>query len=110
MMQPENLRFQHILQSIDNIMQFVTEDPDINSLRTIQAIHYELVIIGEATRHIPESFHQQFSDIPWKKMIALRNLLAHEYWKVKHDRILAAVHNLPIIRTRLEDIIQQSGF
>ena len=101
------VRFVHILQSINHITSFVALDPEIDELRTAQAIHYELVLIGEAARHVPESFHRDFSDIPWKKMIALRNVLTHEYWKVKQARIKAAIDHLPALKERLEDVVKE---
>lgn len=101
------LRFQHILQSIDHILIFIKQDPKISELRIAQVIFYELVVIGEAPKHIPVSYQQEFSDVPWRKIIALRNILTHEYWKIQHGRILAAINTLPLIRSRIVDMIDR---
>ena len=99
------LRLTHILQSIDHIIDFVDQDEQLQDLRTLQAIFYELVIIGEAARDISPEYQEEFSDIPWKKMIALRNVLAHEYWKIQRDRIFNAIQALPAIRSRIAEMI-----
>lgn len=101
------VRFQHLLEAIEHIELFVGQDPELQELRTAQAIHYELVVIGEAARHIPETFQQRFTDLPWRKMIALRNHLSHEYYNVKREMILAAVGDLPRVKQRILLIIDE---
>ena len=44
-------------------------------LATVRAIE----IVGEAARHVPEAFRVQFPDIPWRQIIAMRNILVHNY-------------------------------
>ena len=38
-----------------------------------------LLIIGEAARRVSEETRRQMPDLPWSGMIAMRNLLIHEY-------------------------------
>lgn len=44
-------------------------------LATVRAIE----IVGEAARHIPDEVRAQLPDIPWRQIIAMRNILAHNY-------------------------------
>ncbi|CUW40928.1 protein of unknown function [Magnetospirillum sp. XM-1] len=44
-------------------------------LATVRAIE----IVGEAARHIPPEFRDRFPAIPWRQMVAMRNILAHNY-------------------------------
>jgi uncharacterized protein with HEPN domain len=44
-------------------------------LATTRAIE----IVGEAARHIPEDFQQRFPSIPWRKIVGMRNIFAHNY-------------------------------
>jgi len=44
-------------------------------LATVRAIE----IVGEAARHIPDDFRNRFPSIPWRQMVAMRNILAHNY-------------------------------
>ena len=41
-------------------------------------------ILGEAARQVSETTRNSASDIAWKKIIGMRNLLAHEYGHVDH--------------------------
>lgn len=46
-----------------------------------------LIIIGEASAHIPVEICQAHAEIPWQDMSAMRNFVVHEYFGVS-DRIL----------------------
>ncbi len=52
---------------------FVADDK--THLATVRAIE----IIGEAARQVPPEFRDRFPEIPWKRIIAMRNVLAHNY-------------------------------
>lgn len=43
------------------------------------AVERNLGIIGEAARRISDNLKQEHSEIPWRKIIAQRNVLIHEY-------------------------------
>lgn len=55
------------------------------------AVERHLEIIGEAARKISEPFRVGHPEIPWRRIIALRNILAHDYGEIKHERIWALV-------------------
>jgi uncharacterized protein with HEPN domain len=54
------------------------------------AVERQLLVIGEAANHVSPEFQEIHPEISWRKMIALRNVLAHEYGEIKVDRIYAA--------------------
>ena len=47
------------------------------------AVIRNLEIIGEAVRALPESLRQSNPRLPWRRMIGLRTVLAHEYFGVE---------------------------
>ena len=48
----------------------------------IDAILYDLVIIGEAINALPEEFRVNQGDVPWSLAAKLRDRLAHHYFNV----------------------------
>ena len=42
------------------------------------ATERRIEIIGEAARNVSEAFHEAHPTIPWRKIVALRHILAHE--------------------------------
>jgi uncharacterized protein with HEPN domain len=49
---------------------------------TIDAVVRNLEIIGEAAARLPDELRAGATDIEWRKIIALRNILAHEYFGI----------------------------
>jgi len=100
-------RLEHILQAIENIGEFTRGGFDALDVKTTSAVYYQLLIIGEAARHIPKELQVHFNDIPWIKMMGLRNIIAHEYFALKHERIVAALCHLPLLIERLQTLINE---
>lgn len=64
------------------------------------AVERHLEIIGEAARNLSESLRVKHPEIPWRTIIAQRNVLAHEYGEIRHERIWA------VATTRIPELIQ----
>lgn len=41
-----------------------------------------LEIIGEAANKIPVEIQKKYSEVPWRQIIGLRNIVIHEYFNV----------------------------
>jgi uncharacterized protein with HEPN domain len=79
-----------MLDAARAIMDFITEKKAEDYFRDRMlrgAVERHLEIIGEAARGVSESFRAQHPEIPWRRIIGLRNILAHEYGEIKHERI-----------------------
>lgn len=46
------------------------------------AVLRRLEVIGEAVKNIPNDVRSNYSDIPWKQMAGLRDVLIHDYFGV----------------------------
>lgn len=51
------------------------------------AILYNLVIIGEAVKHLGAETRERAPDLPWRRIAGLRDLLTHEYFRIEMDAI-----------------------
>ncbi|MGB7414704.1 MAG: DUF86 domain-containing protein [Thermosynechococcaceae cyanobacterium] len=59
--------------------------------RTQAAVLYEIVVIGEAANRLSPEFQANHPTIPWKDIIGMRNILAHQYDKVDSEVVWDAV-------------------
>lgn len=50
--------------------------------KTQDAVVRNLEIVGEAAGRLSKELHANASEIEWRKIIGLRNILAHEYFGV----------------------------
>jgi hypothetical protein len=46
------------------------------------ALLYRLLVIGEAVKALPHELLDRESDVPWREVARLRDLLAHHYYRV----------------------------
>ncbi|MGD8240618.1 MAG: DUF86 domain-containing protein [Armatimonadota bacterium] len=51
------------------------------------AVERRLEIIGEGARRVSQAFQSAHREIPWRKIIAQQNVLAHEYGEVQDDLV-----------------------
>jgi uncharacterized protein with HEPN domain len=50
--------------------------------KTVNAVIRSLEVLGEATKGIPAIFRRKHPDIPWSKMVGMRDVLIHDYMGV----------------------------
>lgn len=67
------------------------------------AVERQLITIGEAARQVSPEFKQAHAEIPWRAIIAQRNVLVHEYGEVKVEQIwLTATRDIPQLLQQLD--------
>jgi uncharacterized protein with HEPN domain len=69
-------------------------------------IIHHLLILGEAASRISEDFKEQHPDIPWTKIIGLRNILIHNYFGIDIDVVWSVVEeDLPELHHQIEELL-----
>ena len=68
------------------------EDFEVNET-VIQAVLYNFIVIGEAAVNIPTDIQERHPEIPWRLMSNMRNLIAHEYFRVDREIVWDTVQN-----------------
>jgi uncharacterized protein with HEPN domain len=51
--------------------------------RTQLAVIHSLEVVGEAARRIPADLQTKFPSVPWREVIGMRHVLAHDYFRVR---------------------------
>jgi uncharacterized protein with HEPN domain len=51
------------------------------------AVERCIEVIGEAARHLSDDFKERHHDIPWREIVQQRNIIAHGYFDLEHDRL-----------------------
>jgi uncharacterized protein with HEPN domain len=100
-----------ILEASRNIGEFIkgkTFESFEKDILVASGVHHQLMIIGEATKLLPLEFKNAYTDVPWKRMAGLRDILIHQYhsadlketWKI-------ASFNVPALIVKLEEILNE---
>jgi uncharacterized protein with HEPN domain len=70
------------------------------------AIERHLEIIGEAANRVSLDCRVNHPEIPWRRIISQRHVIAHEYGEIKHELIWkVATVNIPELIAQLESLI-----
>ena len=72
-----------------------------NDLKTQAAVLYEISVLGEAMRRISPEFQQQYSEIPYRQIIGMRNKLVHNYDEINIQLVGS------VIQTNIPELIDQ---
>lgn len=110
-MRDYKLYLEDILKAIGKIEKY-TKGMDFkklkrNGLVTDGAIR-NLEIIGEAVKKMPGSIKKEYSDIEWKKISGLRDILAHEYFGVDLAVLWDIISNkLPELKIQISTLLKE---
>ncbi|HUC90398.1 MAG TPA: DUF86 domain-containing protein [Paenibacillus sp.] len=112
-MNRSNLYLNDILEAINKIERY-TEGVDYDSFSSnemlLDAVIRNLEVIGEAAKGVEEHIKEHFSEIPWRKMIALRNILIHQYFGIDKSIVWEVIRtNLAEVKPELLRAIQEVG-
>lgn len=98
-----------MLDSARSIVQFVgqTAYADyLNNPMLQAAVERKIEIIGEAARKVSDPFKQSHPEIPWRKIIVQRNVLAHEYGEIEQESIWQVVKvHIPELIDKLKPLV-----
>lgn len=65
-----------------------------------------LQIIGEAARALPTDIRNISCDIPWSKIIGMRNVLVHGYFHIDTDIVWnAATRDIPALKSAIQRLL-----
>ena len=103
-------RLQDILDSIQRIEERIGGGRQrFESDEMLQVwVVYHLQIIGEAARSVSQKSRVAHPEIPWTDVIAMRNLLVHEYFGVDLEEVWStAVNDLPLLRPKVAAMLAE---
>ncbi len=106
-----NIFIEDILEAMEKIGSYIKEISfeafEANDM-IVDAVIRNLGIIGEASAQIPTDIKEKFPDIPWKRMIGLRNIVIHEYFGIDLDTIWQIVtKNIPDTKPQIGMVLRQ---
>ena len=70
------------------------------------AVERRLEIIGEAARRVSATYRDTHPEVPWRKIIAQRHVLAHEYEEIEESLLWqTATVSVPELIALLEPLV-----
>ena len=101
---------EHIIDCIDKIelkMKDVSMEAFFEDYGIQDIVIRRISIIGEASANLPTDFKKKYSQINWKDIKAMRNILVHEYFGVRVKRVWETVQNdIPELKIKVLKILE----
>jgi uncharacterized protein with HEPN domain len=106
------VRLLHIMDAIIEIENYtlnVDKETFVKNSMMFNATLRQLEIIGEASNRLSEDFIFDNPEIPWVRIIGLRNLLIHEYFGIDDITIWNVITiNLPFLKEKISILVDKN--
>ncbi|HUI64473.1 MAG TPA: DUF86 domain-containing protein [Bacteroidota bacterium] len=95
------------MQKITDYIGSMDQQEFAKSALTTDAVVRNLEVIGEAAPRIPETFKAHHPEVPWRRVVGLRNRIVHEYFGVDLGIVWSVVtEDLPPLKSEILGIIE----
>jgi uncharacterized protein with HEPN domain len=108
-MKKDSVYLHHILDAIGKIEKYAK----VGKKRFIAESHWQdaiirnLEIIGEATKRLSEGLTSENTNIPWRSVAGLRDVLIHDYMSVDLDTVWSVIEkDLPSFKKQITDLLK----
>jgi uncharacterized protein with HEPN domain len=109
-MRGDQAYLRHILDAIEKIESYVSVGRDVflSTPHWQDAVIRQLEIIGEATKRLSRSLRSQRTEVPWRRIAGLRDVLIHDYMGVDLTTVWEITQGeLPVLKKRLQVIVEE---
>ncbi len=110
-MRDERLLLKDILQAlrrIDSYTKGMSYESFVADEKTLNAVTYNFLVIGEAVKLLPDTLTSAYPEIPWKQIAGMRDKLTHAYFSVDYELVWNTVRTiLPQFRSVIEKILHR---
>lgn len=109
MRKDDSVRLMHILEAAQETISFI-KNKTRKSLDTnrqlVLALVKDIEIIGEAAANVTTERRGELPQIPWDKIIGMRNRLIHAYFEINLDILWKTIiDDIPPLISELEKVV-----
>lgn len=110
-MKDDRIYLKHILDATQKIEKYVSvgEAEFMETTHWQDAVMRQLEIIGEATKNISEETRIKYSDVPWKRMAGMRDVLIHHYFGIDIPAVWEVTQkDIPELKVHISKILKSN--
>ena len=111
-MKDDAVYLRHILDAIGKIESYVAVGRDVfmSTSHWQDAVIRQLEIVGEATKNLSRDLRSRYSEIPWRRIAGLRDILTHDYMGVRLAAVWEVTQtDLPVLKKQIRNLLDESG-
>lgn len=110
MSRDERERLTDIREALEAIGEYAggrLEDVSIDEPVVLDAVLLRLIVIGEAIKHLGPELRDRAPHVPWANYAGLRDLIAHQYFRIQTQIIENTVRqDLPALRRAVQELLR----
>ena len=96
------------INSIENFVEGMTFEQYKKDDKTSSAVIRKFEIIGEAAKYIPDNIRKEYSQIPWKEIVGMRDKLIHAYSEVDLKLVWMTIkQRIPELKSVIKEILKE---
>jgi len=109
-MKDDHERLRDILEAIERIENYARRGRaafEADELIQNWMVHH-IQIIGEAAAKLSQEIRTEHGEVPWPAIIAMRNILVHDYFSVDVEEVWSTVErDLPALKASISSILEE---
>lgn len=104
-------RLEDILKSISLIEEYadgISFETFVSDTMRYYAIMKNVEIVGEAANMLTRDFRETHTELPWREIIGMRNVLVHGYANISDEQLWSAVNDdIPVIKNAVNNYMNE---
>ena len=87
------------------ILDGVNLETYLSSLGLQEQVEVNMIHLGEAAARVSDEIKDTHPEIPWREMVGMRNVLTHEYFRVKPAVLFeTVVAHFKLLESQLDEL------
>jgi uncharacterized protein with HEPN domain len=106
-----HIYIEDMIEAVELIQKYLTDVSEVQFSQDTElqdAVIRRLMIIGEAASKLPEDIKEKSLKIPWKTIIAFRNVVIHDYANIYMGKVWEIFkQDLPPLYSDLKNLLDK---
>lgn len=106
-MRDEHLLLKDILTALERIDSYtkgMSFEAFVADDKTVNAVIYNFLVIGEAVKLLPQTVTGKYPEIPWRQIAGMRDKLTHTYFSIDYELVWKTI---TIVLPQFRRVIQK---